>query len=326
MQGYQNIESKQWSMTAVLGVTALLSVSVGATVGLVASQSSATSLYAPAATAVQSSVVAANVPVARHATVIRAESNVEAAVNEELDQTVYAEVPQSAFNWGPVAALIALPTAVAAFLLRRSDGQKSIDLEAPFLNVKLATAGLAASAVMASSAMMPMPANAADISGLVPCAESKKFQKNLKKEIKALEKREKLYEAGSEPFLALEATKARTEKRFANYAKSGLLCGEDGLPHLISDPGLAVRYGHAGETLIPTIGFLYIAGYIGHAGREYLKEISSRQKPAQAEIIIDVPLATSIAFKSWDWPGQAIQELANGKLVEDDANVHVSRR
>ena len=30
----------------------------------------------------------------------------------------------------------------------------------------------------------------------------------------------------------------------------GLLCGTDGLPHLISDPGLALRYGHTGETLV----------------------------------------------------------------------------
>ena len=42
----------------------------------------------------------------------------------------------------------------------------------------------------------------------------------------------------------------RTEKRFANYSSAGLLCGTDGLPHLISDPGLALRYGHAGETLV----------------------------------------------------------------------------
>ena len=37
-----------------------------------------------------------------------------------------------------------------------------------------------------------------DIAGLTPCAESKKFQKNLKKEVKSLEKRQKLREAGSE--------------------------------------------------------------------------------------------------------------------------------
>ena len=58
------------------------------------------------------------------------------------------------------------------------------------------------------------------------------------------------YEAGSAPALALSATIDRTENRFANYAKSGLLCGTDGLPHLIADPGLALKYGHAGETLV----------------------------------------------------------------------------
>jgi photosystem I subunit 3 len=242
----------------------------------------------------------------------------QAALPEEAQvvESLYTEAPQASFNWAPVAALIALPTAIAAFLLRRSESE-----------IKLATAGVAASAVLASGALAPMPANAAEgIFGLTPCAESKKFQGRLTKEIKAIEKREKLYEAGSAPYQALEATKARTEARFAKYAKDGLLCGDDGLPHLISDPGLAVRYGHAGETLIPTVGFLYVAGYIGHAGREYLKEISSRQKPTQSEIVIDVPLATKIAFQSWDWPGKAISELASGKLTEDDSRVPVSRR
>lgn len=58
------------------------------------------------------------------------------------------------------------------------------------------------------------------------------------------------YEAGSAPAVALQATIDRTNNRFANYAKAGLLCGNDGLPHLISDPGLALRYGHAGEVFV----------------------------------------------------------------------------
>ena len=58
------------------------------------------------------------------------------------------------------------------------------------------------------------------------------------------------YEADSAPALALKATIERTKSRFANYAKSGLLCGADGLPHLISDPGLALKYGHAGEVFV----------------------------------------------------------------------------
>ena len=58
------------------------------------------------------------------------------------------------------------------------------------------------------------------------------------------------YEAGSAPYLALEATIERTNNRFANYGKANLLCGTDGLPHLIADPGLALKYGHAGEIFV----------------------------------------------------------------------------
>ncbi len=64
------------------------------------------------------------------------------------------------------------------------------------------------------------------------------------------------YEEGSAPALALKATMERTEKRFKNYGDAGLLCGTDGLPHLISDPGLALRYGHSGETLVRPLATL----------------------------------------------------------------------
>lgn len=36
----------------------------------------------------------------------------------------------------------------------------------------------------------------------------------------------------------------------SRYANQGLLCGTDGLPHLIADPGLALRYGHAGDVFV----------------------------------------------------------------------------
>jgi|Transcript_1680 photosystem I subunit 3 len=318
-------QNKQWSLASVVGAAALISVSVGVTIGLVASHSTTTDLYAPVATTSRPMVgTAAAIP--HHAmaapreavTVEAAPASAEAA---EYDMTM--EDTHATFNWAPVAALIALPAALAAFLLRRPQSQET---ELPLVNkMKVAGAGLAASAVLASST--PMPAMAAEnISGLTPCAESKKFQKTLKKEIKTLEKREKLYEPGSAPYLALESTKARTVKRFDSYAKAGLLCGADGLPHLISDPGLAVRYGHAGETFIPTFGFLYIAGYIGTAGRTYLQEIKGRKKPTESEIIIDVPLATSIAAKSWNWPATAFTELTNGDLLEKDENVTRSPR
>merc|ERR1711959_870353 len=99
---------------------------------------------------------------------------------------------------------------------------------------------------------------------------SKAFAKRKKQELKDLEKRMKKYGADSSPAIALKATMDRTNKRFETYGKSGLLCGTDGLPHLIAEPGLAIKYGHTGETLLPTIGFLLVAGWIGESGRLYI--------------------------------------------------------
>merc|ERR1711907_148724 len=98
-------------------------------------------------------------------------------------------------------------------------------------------------------------------------------------------KRMKKYSADSSPAIALKATIARTNKRFDTYGKSGLLCGSDGLPHLIAEPGFALRYGHAGDVFIPTFCFLYFAAAIGFSGRQYLIQTKSADK----EIIIDVP-------------------------------------
>ena len=58
------------------------------------------------------------------------------------------------------------------------------------------------------------------------------------------------YAEGSAPALALDATMERTNRRFDDYAKKGALCGSEGLPHLIADPGFALRYGHAGEIFV----------------------------------------------------------------------------
>ena len=142
---------------------------------------------------------------------------------------------------------------------------------------KPAQTALAAAALAAAVSFGAVDAAQADISGLTPCSESKGFAKRQKAEVKTLTKRLKnvrvltdvltvfchlhcqrvsllpQYEADSAPALALNAQIDRTEKRFATYAKQGLLCGADGLPHLISEPGLALRYGHAGETLVSSI-------------------------------------------------------------------------
>merc|ERR1719456_1640173 len=145
----------------------------------------------------------------------------------------------------------------------------------------------------------------ADISGLTPCAESKAFAKRKKTELKVLQKRLKKYEADSAPAVALKATMERTEKRFDFYGKSGLLCGADGLPHLIAEPGFALKYGHAGDIFIPSLGFLYFAGWLGHSGRLYLEGTRNRDK----EIIIDVPFAFACLGRAIAWPILVIGEL-----------------
>lgn len=188
---------------------------------------------------------------------------------------------------------------------------------------KQVAAAVVSAAVLAAGA--PAPAQA-DISGLTPCSESKAYAKRLKQEVKGLQKRLKQYEADSAPALALKATIDRTEKRFANYAKAGLLCGADGLPHLISDPGLALKYGHAGEVFIPTFGFLYVAGWIGYVGRNYLNLVKANAKPTEREIIIDVPLALKLAGQGAAWPVRVVSELRAGTLTERAENITVSPR
>merc|ERR1719198_681317 len=162
----------------------------------------------------------------------------------------------------------------------------------------------------------------ADISGLTPCGSSKAFTKRKNQEIKELQKRMKKYDSDSAPTVALKATMERTEKRFDFYAKSGLLCGSDGLPHLIADPGFALKNGHASDVFVPTFGFLYFAGWLGHSGRLYLDSTRNKDK----EIIIDVPLALSTLGKAIGWPFLVVEELQNGTLLEKDTNITVSPR
>ncbi|KAB5573383.1 hypothetical protein DKX38_000577 [Salix brachista] len=172
------------------------------------------------------------------------------------------------------------------------------------------SAALALSSILLSA---PLPA-VADISGLTPCKDSKQFAKREKQQIKKLESSLKLYAPDSAPALAIKATVEKTKRRFDNYGKQGLLCGSDGLPHLI----VSGDQRHWGEFITPGILFLYIAGWIGWVGRSYLIAISDEKKPAMKEIIIDVPLATGLIFRGFSWPVAAYREFVNGDLVVKD--------
>lgn len=162
----------------------------------------------------------------------------------------------------------------------------------------------------------------AEIGGLTKCSESPAFAKRQKASIKKLEQRKNTYEAGTPPALALQQQIERTQARFDKYSRSELLCGTDGLPHLIADG----RWSHAAEFMLPGFGFIYISGWIGWVGRKYLRAVSTTKNPAESEIIINVPLALKIMTTGYIWPISAWEELVSGDLVALKEEVTVSPR
>ena len=162
----------------------------------------------------------------------------------------------------------------------------------------------------------------ADIGGLTKCSESPAFAKRLKTSVKKLEQRMSQYEADSPPALALQQQIDRTNARFDKYSRSELLCGADGLPHLVADG----RWSHAAEFILPGFGFIYISGWIGYVGRKYLRAVSTTANPSESEIIINVPLALKIMTTGYIWPISAWQELISGDLIAPKDEITVSPR
>lgn len=156
---------------------------------------------------------------------------------------------------------------------------------------------------------------------LTPCGQSEAFQKRLNDEISGFEERLSNFQPGTPQHQYLLHKVETTKARFSKYA--GLLCGEDGLPHLISDG----RWDHAGEFIIPSLLFLYIAGWIGWVGRSYIRTIKKNTDEAYGkEIIIDVPLALQCMLTGFIWPLAALQQFASGELTAPDNEVPVSPR
>ncbi|MBD2243121.1 Photosystem I reaction center subunit III [Nostoc sp. FACHB-892] len=110
-------------------------------------------------------------------------------------------------------------------------------------------------------------------------------------------------------------------KRFERYSQE--LCGPEGYPHLIVDG----RLDHAGDFLIPSILFLYIAGWIGWVGRAYLQANKKEGGSVEMrEVIIEVPLALPIMLSGFAWPVSAIKEFLSGELTAKDTEIPVSPR
>lgn len=146
------------------------------------------------------------------------------------------------------------------------------------------------------------PTASADLSHLTPCAESAAYQ------------------AKAKNFRNTTADPESGQKRAAAYSKA--LCGDEGYPHLIVDG----RLDHVGEFIIPSVLFLYIAGWIGWVGRAYLIAIREEKDAEMKEIIINVPLAISKMLFGFLWPVQALQEFLSGQLTVKDSEIPVSPR
>ncbi len=144
------------------------------------------------------------------------------------------------------------------------------------------------------------PTQSAQAFNLTPCSENAAFAQRAK-----------------------AATSQSAARRFELYAQQpNLMCGEDGLPHIIVDGSLA----HAGEFLIPSILFLYVAGWIGWAGRSYIIAAKKSGSAEEKEIIIDVPLALSCSLTGFAWPLAALKEFTTGELTAKDNEIPISPR
>lgn len=147
------------------------------------------------------------------------------------------------------------------------------------------------------------PVKADTLSHLTPCSESAAFKQRAKN------------------FRNTTADPNSGQNRAASYSEA--LCGPEGLPHLIVDG----RLDHAGDFLIPSVLFLYIAGWIGWVGRAYLIEVRKDPKTAaMKEVIIDVPLALKFMLGGFAWPAMALKEFTSGELVVSDGEVPISPR
>jgi photosystem I subunit III len=140
------------------------------------------------------------------------------------------------------------------------------------------------------------------VANLTPCNQNPAFQQK------------------SKNFRNTTADPNSGEARADRYSEA--LCGPEGYPHLIVDG----RWDHMGDFFIPSVLFLYIAGWIGWAGRSYLIAIRDEKDVEMNEIIINVPLAISKMLAAATWPLLAIAEYTSGKLVAKDSEIPVSPR
>jgi len=145
------------------------------------------------------------------------------------------------------------------------------------------------------------------------CKNNKKFHKRYKDQVYKKEQRQKKYADGSAIWNRYTQKIASIKRRESVYGER--FCGKaDGLPRVIAtgEPGIK------GGVVTPALMFLYIAGWIGWAGRSYLV----RTQDVQKEILIDAPLALTCMASGFAWPVAAWQEIVNGEMVVPDSEIY----
>ena len=145
-------------------------------------------------------------------------------------------------------------------------------------------------------------AHADGVAGLTPCGSNPAYQENAKN------------------FRNTTGDPNSGQIRAERYAEA--LCGPEGYPHLIVDG----RWSHMGDFFIPSVLFLYIAGWIGWAGRSYLIAVRDDKKAEMQEVVINVPLAISKMLAAATWPLLAFGEFTSGKLTAKNSEITVSPR
>jgi len=146
------------------------------------------------------------------------------------------------------------------------------------------------------------------------CKNNKKYHKKIKDQVYKVTQRQKKYPKGSVVFNRFEKKIKGIRTREEAYGER--YCGKkDGIPRVIAT-GENVR----GGVVIPALMFLYTAGWIGWAGRSYLRATQDKMK----ELNLDVPLALTCMASGFSWPVAAWQDIVNGEMVANDKDIHRS--
>jgi len=211
------------------------------------------------------------------------------------------------------------------------DLPESADTAGSFL--KWTAAGLLAGLVMAVSSSAPVSAKPLDMFGgvdidlentpehwtikaspiLEPCKNNKYYHKKFKDELYKTTKQQARYAKGSAVYARFNKKVAMIKAREEAYGDR--LCGiKDGNPRVVATGEWNVR----ASVMWPATIFLYIAGWIGWAGRSYLIRTNDETK----ELNIDVPLALTCMASGFSWPVAAWQEIVNGEMAVPDSNIH----